>query len=74
MDFEDHVFSHEGGTLQPRSEQERENNAYRKLKKSCQTCMTKKDPKDLFLSWWKSTYSINRDNPEITKITFEVVS
>jgi hypothetical protein len=74
IDFEDHVFSHEGGTLHPRNEQERENDAYRKLKEGCQSCVIKKDPKDLFLSWWKSTYALKVDNPEITKITFEIAS
>jgi hypothetical protein len=74
MDFEDHVFSNEQGTPHPRSEQERENDLYRKLKEGCRTCVIKKAPKDLFLSWWKSAYSINQDNPEITKITFEIAS
>jgi hypothetical protein len=74
IDFEDHVFSREGGTLHPRSEQERENDLYLKLKEGCKTCVIKKSPKDLFLSWWKSAYSIKGDNPEIAKITFEPAS
>jgi hypothetical protein len=71
MDFEDHVFSREQGTSRLRNREEREKDLYRKLKEGCRNCVIKKDPKDLFLSWWKSAYNRNQDNPDITKITFE---
>jgi hypothetical protein len=72
IDFESYVFSHEEGTPVLRDDREREDDMYKKLIQACQDCMIKNDAKDLFLRWWESAYHNVRQNPEITKITFEL--
>jgi hypothetical protein len=46
---------------------------YERTKKGCVNCALRLDSKDLFLSYWKSTYN-DTENREIIKISFEVLS
>lgn len=72
IDFDSLVFGQENGIKISRSREEIENELYNRIIKVCSSCLMKKDAKDLFLAYWKSTYG-NTDNQEIAKMQVEVI-
>jgi hypothetical protein len=73
IDFESLVFDQSGNIAVSRTGEKIEKELLERVKSGCPSCRIKMDAKDLFLSWWKTTYH-DMENREISKITFEVIS
>jgi hypothetical protein len=70
LDFEDYVFKYENGVPLARTQEEMEEHLREKVQRLCPSCITKKNAKDLFLSYWKS----KPVEGNMTKIRFEVMT
>jgi hypothetical protein len=55
LDFEDYVFKYENGIPRPRTQVEREIHLQKKVQRLCPSCVTRKNAKDMFLNYWKSS-------------------
>lgn len=73
LDFEDYAFIHNGKEIVSKDKPKREMDLLDKVALGCQSCVIKKDPKDLFLGYWKSTYKAPGENPVIAKVAFEII-